>query len=356
MKYLGRELTAAAGFTSLLLFGMMKYPMSCFPELLNATIRARVSLSRLRKFMSAPDVSGMPPSGNGSGSGSAGGGDEPRSGELLICDETAVIHFREAGLGWSKVLERDEAPTDSAGSSCSVSAGDFLPTLPTVVAPSFTLPSIFSASTRMRGNSYDVVHQHPHQHQHQHQRRNSHSCEDEGLELHRKDCSEKEKPHVPVPVLSGLTVTIRHLDLCIVIGETASGKSTFLSGILGECKLLTGSITVASHPAPTFALVTQGAWIQNASIRDNILFGSAMDPARYAAVLRACGLEADLAQFPFGDSTEIGEKGVVRSQITRGSVECYFLWLMTLTAVLCLEYFWWPAAASKPGSGSVQPL
>ena len=269
--------------------------MSCFPELLNATIRARVSLSRLRKFMSSPNVDGVNQSG-------ISGSSEPKTGEQMLCDESAVIQCTDVVLGWSKVLERDEDQTDPVRSSCSVSAGDFLQTLPTVVTPSFTLPSIFGASTSMRVNSYDLVHQH--------QRQNSHGSENEGVELHRKkECS--EKPQVPVTVLSGVTVTFRKLDLCIVIGETASGKSTFLSGILGECKLLGGCIAVASHPPPTFALVTQSAWIQNASIRDNILFGNPMDTIRYAAVLRACGLEADLAQFPFGDCTEIGEKGVV---------------------------------------------
>lgn len=35
-----------------------------------------------------------------------------------------------------------------------------------------------------------------------------------------------------------------------------------------------------------------------------------MDHARYQAALKACALDQDLTQFPFGDQTEIGERGI----------------------------------------------
>jgi ABC-type multidrug transport system fused ATPase/permease subunit len=56
--------------------------------------------------------------------------------------------------------------------------------------------------------------------------------------------------------------------------------------------------------------VSQTAWIQNATIKENILFGSDLVEERYKEVIRACGLELDLASLDFGDQTEIGEKGV----------------------------------------------
>ncbi|KAH9365084.1 hypothetical protein HPB48_011900 [Haemaphysalis longicornis] len=45
------------------------------------------------------------------------------------------------------------------------------------------------------------------------------------------------------------------------------------------------------------------------SIRDNVLFGKAMEPLRYTQVLEACELTSDLAKLPAGDLTEVGEKG-----------------------------------------------
>lgn len=56
------------------------------------------------------------------------------------------------------------------------------------------------------------------------------------------------------------------------------------------------------------AYVPQQAWIQNASLRDNILFGKPYNEQKYCCVLEACALTPDLEVLPGGDMTEIGEK------------------------------------------------
>ena len=56
------------------------------------------------------------------------------------------------------------------------------------------------------------------------------------------------------------------------------------------------------------AYVAQQPWIQNATVRDNILFGKSFDEERYNRVLDACALRPDLQILPAGDLTEIGEK------------------------------------------------
>lgn len=58
------------------------------------------------------------------------------------------------------------------------------------------------------------------------------------------------------------------------------------------------------------AYVAQSAWIQGGTIQENILFGFPMDQARYRSALKACALDQDIAQFSFGDQTEIGERGI----------------------------------------------
>ena len=60
----------------------------------------------------------------------------------------------------------------------------------------------------------------------------------------------------------------------------------------------------------SLALVSQTAWIQNMTVKENILFGRQDRPSHYQEVLEACALAADLALLPAGDSTEIGENGV----------------------------------------------
>ncbi|XP_075556557.1 ATP-binding cassette sub-family C member 3-like [Dermacentor variabilis] len=63
----------------------------------------------------------------------------------------------------------------------------------------------------------------------------------------------------------------------------------------------------------TIACVPQSACIYNMSIRDNILFGRDLDLLLYERVLSACELLKDIAGFPAGDLTEVGQKGATLS-------------------------------------------
>ena len=56
------------------------------------------------------------------------------------------------------------------------------------------------------------------------------------------------------------------------------------------------------------AYIPQQAWIQNATVRDNILFGKPQNTVLYNYVIDGCALGPDLDILPGGDQTEIGEK------------------------------------------------
>jgi len=58
------------------------------------------------------------------------------------------------------------------------------------------------------------------------------------------------------------------------------------------------------------SFVEQQAWIQNMTLRDNVLFGSEFDKQKYVETMLACQLEPDLKEMAAGDLTEIGEKGI----------------------------------------------
>ncbi|KAF1319123.1 Abc transporter c family member 5, partial [Globisporangium splendens] len=108
------------------------------------------------------------------------------------------------------------------------------------------------------------------------------------------------------PVLKNLSLQIKKGDLVVVHGAVGSGKSSFCSALLGEMDKMSGSVFVRGR----VAYYSQQPWIQNMTIRENILFGAPFDPVRYQQVLDACGLLPDLKQFPGGDATEIGQKGI----------------------------------------------
>lgn len=56
------------------------------------------------------------------------------------------------------------------------------------------------------------------------------------------------------------------------------------------------------------AYVPQQAWIQNSTLKENIVFGQELNEPWYQKVVEACALRPDLEILPAGDHTEIGEK------------------------------------------------
>ena len=78
-----------------------------------------------------------------------------------------------------------------------------------------------------------------------------------------------------------------------VMGMVGSGKSSLLNAIAAEMQREQGLVTVANLN-DGFGLAAQEPWIQNASIKDNILFGKPFCEDKYTAILEACALEDDL--------------------------------------------------------------
>lgn len=107
--------------------------------------------------------------------------------------------------------------------------------------------------------------------------------------------------------------TIKDVDLSIprgsltaIVGAIGSGKSSLLQGLMGEMRKTDGKVTFSGSTA----LCAQTPWIQNATVRENILFGQPWDEERYWSAVRDACLEPDLELLDDGDATEIGEKGI----------------------------------------------
>ncbi|XP_042515081.1 ABC transporter C family member 2-like [Macadamia integrifolia] len=109
------------------------------------------------------------------------------------------------------------------------------------------------------------------------------------------------------PTLSNINLDIAVGSLVAVVGSTGEGKTSLVSAMLGELPPMSDATVVTRG---SVAYVPQVSWIFNATVRDNILFGSAFDPARYEKAAEVTALQHDLDLLPGGDLTEIGERGV----------------------------------------------
>ncbi|OMO92328.1 hypothetical protein COLO4_17672 [Corchorus olitorius] len=109
------------------------------------------------------------------------------------------------------------------------------------------------------------------------------------------------------PTLSNINLDIPVGSLVAIVGSTGEGKTSLISAMLGELPAMSDASVVIRG---TVAYVPQVSWIFNATVRDNILFGSPFDSARYEKAIDVTALQHDLELLPGGDLTEIGERGV----------------------------------------------
>ena len=126
-------------------------------------------------------------------------------------------------------------------------------------------------------------------------------------------------------MLRELSLSFPTNELSMISGKTGSGKSLLLAAILGEAASLSGVIRIPK-PGPeryhtnthlqtwiipeAIAFVAQVPWIENATIKDNILFGLPCDADRYTTTLSVCALIPDLDTLPDGDLTDVGVGGI----------------------------------------------
>ena len=106
--------------------------------------------------------------------------------------------------------------------------------------------------------------------------------------------------------LKDVSFKVKTGSLTAIVGPVGAGKSSLVSSFLGDLAKLKGTINVHGD----LAYVSQQAWIQNLTLRQNILFGKRFREQKYRRVIEACALKPDLEILPGGDQTEIGEKGI----------------------------------------------
>eukprot|EP00741_Cyanophora_paradoxa_P016796 tig00020941_g16221.t1 len=243
-------------FTALALFNVLRLPLTYFPVVLSMVAQLKVAVRRIVDFLLLPEMQAPPPPAAAAG------------------DREPGAFIRGGTFQW------DAAPPKKAEAPPRARKGR---------RPAARCrPAANSTGPRSR-----LI---------------------EGAQVEDEKAAERSTPQEAGreggggggPGAGGVDFEARAGQLVAVVGPVGSGKSSLVSALLGDMRRLAGEAGVTGR----IAYVAQQAWIINASLRENVLFGSPVDEERYRSVLAACALEQDIAALPAGDQTEIGEKGI----------------------------------------------
>ncbi|KAH8682050.1 ABC transporter [Xylariales sp. PMI_506] len=115
----------------------------------------------------------------------------------------------------------------------------------------------------------------------------------------------KDKP----AFLRDIALRIQQGSITMVVGPVGSGKTTLLESILGET-ISTAQQSTTNARSGAVAYCAQQPWLENGTIRSNIIGVSPFDRVWYKAVRYYCALDEDFKQWDKRDMTLVGSKGL----------------------------------------------
>ncbi|KAI8646442.1 P-loop containing nucleoside triphosphate hydrolase protein [Parasitella parasitica] len=277
-KIQGQELTAPIAFTAITVFTELRSALNSLPETFVDTLQALISVRRIESYLNEEEIS--PPTTN------------------LDPNCRVRIGFRNATVSWVDVPSDDEEDEeDDVNTATAVNSGNNSLQIPRSTS-TVTFQSVTPAPSTYQEADTFILH---------------------NLDAHF--------PNGKFSIICGATGSGKTLMMLSLLGETVllEGESfcprTAVADILDADMEIPANITrkdwILDHAV---AYVSQNAWLRNASIRDNILFGLPFIEKRYKETLYACALDKDMDNMEDGDLTEVGEKGITLSGGQRARV------------------------------------
>ncbi|KAB7504946.1 Multidrug resistance-associated protein 7 [Armadillidium nasatum] len=349
--FLGNVMEPAKIFTAVALFSMLITPLNAFPWVINGLVEAWISLKRVERLLLIKDFSF-----NEYYTVIPEGGYQDANVQIVIVDGTFSwksnnTSDKERGQDETDIVNSSSGEVNMGSERESLLQGDgnqFSPkshsqgVLKKIHSSDQNLysrdPSVENTNLRVsdscdtdvqdsqtRNNTLpsgsEILKKVNNASSSSHEQ-NSHSVQEEDTSqtLPAVACSSDSVPKVnyltrsrnSTPrsdiALKNISITVLKNQKIAVIGNVGSGKTALLYSILGELNRISGVVSVSTlHEG--FGVATQTPWLENITIRENILFGNNLDVGRYSSVLYSCALEEDLKCLNKGDLTKAGENG-----------------------------------------------
>ncbi|KAF9165068.1 hypothetical protein DFQ26_000661 [Actinomortierella ambigua] len=253
---------ASVVFTILALFNTLRYPLIMLPIAVKTTLGALLSFERLDGYLAQPEVEAPRLSDNGT--------------SLGHLYESSRDHH-QALLHQQQQQEQEQQQQQSVRGKTMVTDG-----------------LVMNGSHNGSGDEKEME-------------RRAQERMIAGLRIYMKDADFSWlESQISNPTLKFINLNVKPKELVAVVGDVGSGKSSLLTAIMGQIKVVAGDKSVNG----SMAYVPHDAWLLNATLKENILFGKPYSRQKYNDILRVCALNRDLNLLSNGDETEIGERGV----------------------------------------------
>ncbi|KAK3842495.1 MAG: ABC transporter type 1, transmembrane domain-containing protein [Linnemannia gamsii] len=272
-KYYGLELSASILFTTLSLFVIMRNSLNNMPWVFQNAMRASISLKRINRFLQEDDI--------------------VRDTTITKLDTKAARNSSSSGL----ISSQKQQPVVGFVNATFSWPNKEVEKVPAKIAAE--KESSWFQKVKSKFSKKNIV------------------LEDTPTIIAAEPEAVQERFQ-----LKDLSIDFPVGKLALIVGPTGAGKTALLLALLGELDRVEGQMFLprldyndrrSSTLGSGIAYVSQTAWLQNTTIRDNILFGKKFDQDLYDAVVEGCALVTDFEILESGDMTEIGEQGITLS-------------------------------------------
>lgn len=106
-------------------------------------------------------------------------------------------------------------------------------------------------------------------------------------------------------ILKDIDLKINQGEFIAVVGKVGSGKTSLLLSLMDEMVRQQGDYRKNGQ----IAYISQESFLQNDSVRENIVFGKKYSKSRFEKTLKICEMETDIDMLDKGDLTEVAEGG-----------------------------------------------